>query len=192
MSQKLFDTFRKAMLNSPNGSRKEQQDCFMGMVRDDPVEFLDLLAVDYFERMAAVYMVKQERLGQSFGRTGVSAAKIDRQVATLVGRATAAAKQPMTVAERMERRAESRNQTAAVFADLKERVRTSIRNVVLLDLDLPNGKKLREATGAECAKAGGFYAEIARHIMPTQVVDRHLTENDLQNIRTRFFQKNAA
>jgi hypothetical protein len=184
----LFDAFRKAMLRNPKGSRKEAQDYFLEQMQDDPEAYLEMLAIDYFERMSAVHMVKEERLGVSFGRTGVSRDRIDRQVATLVGRATATARQPMTVAERMERRAESRNQAAAAFEELKVKV----RNIVLLDLDLPNGKKLRSATGAECKKAGGFYAEIARHILPTQVVDCHLTEGDLQNIRTRFFQSNAA
>lgn len=62
-----------------------------------------------------------------------------------------------------------------------------IRPVILLDLELPNGKTLRQSTGAECAKAGGFFAEVAKHIKATEVVDKHLTETDLQNIKRRIY-----
>lgn len=62
-----------------------------------------------------------------------------------------------------------------------------IRTVILLDLELPNGKTLRQSTGAECAKAGGFFAEVAKHIKATEVVDKHLTETDLQNIKRRIY-----
>lgn len=70
------------------------------------------------------------------------------------------------------------------------KIKEAIRNTVLLDMELPNGKLLRFATGAECAKAGGFYSAVAVSIKPTQVVDKHLTETDLQNIRARYFQVN--
>lgn len=55
---------------------------------------------------------------------------------------------------------------------------------------MPNGKALRHATGAECASAGGFYAEIGKHLKATQVVDKHMSEANLQDIRARYFQRN--
>ena len=61
-----------------------------------------------------------------------------------------------------------------------------VTNSILMDLTLPNGKMLRYATGAECVKAGGFYLEVAKHVKSTQVVDKHLTEDDLKNIQLRF------
>lgn len=166
MTKGLFDVFRDAMMHNPKGSRKEAQDLFIEQMRSDVV-YLDLLARDYFTRMSAAWEVREENLGYSFGRTEVSADKIER-----ASRA----------------REESRTRTASAFAELKARV----RDIILLDLTLPDGKVLRHATGAECSKAGGFYAEIAKHIKPQQVVDRHLSEGDLQNIRTRFYQSNAA
>lgn len=67
--------------------------------------------------------------------------------------------------------AERESRTARVRAAVEYR----IRKIILLDITLPNGKRLREATGAECSKAGGFFMEVARHIKPTQVVDKHLS-----------------
>lgn len=79
-------------------------------------------------------------------------------------------------------RADSAARASEAHTDLKARVRA----VILLDLTLPDGKRLRDATGAECVKAGGFYTEVARHIKPTQVVDKHLSEADLRSIASRF------
>ena len=70
--------------------------------------------------------------------------------------------------------------------DAVRRVSDTFRKIILMDLTLPNGKMLRYATGAECVKAGGFYLEVAKHVKSTQVVDKHLTEDDLKNIQLRF------
>lgn len=88
---------------------------------------------------------------------------------------------------RRDIRAEREARSRTVYAEMKNK----IRDVVLLDMLLPNGTSLRHATGADCAKAGGFFAAVARAIKPTSVVDKHLSERDLQNIRARFFQANA-
>lgn len=189
MTKPLFEAFRLAMLNSPEGSRKEIQDSFMAEMKSDP-SYLELLALDYFERMAAVWIVKKERLGNTFTRTEVSQGKIERQKATIASKASDAISAPvarMTPEQLAELRKQSAKRTETAFKELKAKVRA----VVLLDLELPNGKKLRQATGAECKKAGGFYSEVAKHLKPTQVVDRHLTESELKNIRARFFQANA-
>ncbi len=79
-------------------------------------------------------------------------------------------------------------QRAQVYTKLKSR----IANVVLLDLMLPSGKTLRESTGAECKRAGGFFDLVASHLKPTQVVDKHLSESDLRNLWSRFHNKEAA
>lgn len=158
----LFDTFRAVMMSNPSGSRKELQDEFISRMIDDPDNFA-ALATDYFERMAAVWTVHADNpASTSFGRTGVSQDKVAR----MVRRDTA----------------EARQRTMKAVA--------ALRDTVLLDLVMPNGKLLRDASGADCAKAGGFYAEIAKHLKPTQIVDRHLKEGDLQNIRARFYQVN--
>ncbi len=67
-----------------------------------------------------------------------------------------------------------------------------VADVLLLDLTLPSGTMLRDATGAECKRAGGFFNAVGTHLKPTQVVDKHLSESDLRNIRSRFYQQENA
>lgn len=178
MTKPLFDVFRATMMANATGSRKEAQDAFIEAMKADPA-YLDILARDYFERMAAVWTVRTEgKFNKAFVRTDVSADKSER-MSHPHGEI-----KPIALVRRT--REETAARTAAAFNEMKAK----IRSVVLLDLVLPTGKALRDSTGAECEKAGGFYAEIAKHLKPTQVVDRHLSENDLQNIKARYFQRN--
>lgn len=174
MIKSLFDVFRESMLHNSRGTRKEALDRFLERMRADPA-YLEMLARDYFDRMAAVHMVRENPSGGvSVVRTGLLAEKQDRR--------------PVSVEERKARGVDAAKRTERAFTELKAR----IRNVILLDLELPNGKRLRSATGAECKKAGGFYEAVARHLKPSQVVDKHLTEANLQDIRARYFQRNKA
>lgn len=197
MTKPLFDVFREAMMNNAAGSRKEAQDDFVKRMRADRA-YVDMLARDYFDRMAAVWTVRTEApSSKSFGRTEVSQDKVDRQSTPRAERpspaptvpalaaAIAEIKKPELVRRTME---EATARTAIAFNEMKAK----LRSVVLLDLLLPDGKALRDATGAECAKAGGFFADVAKALKPSQVVDRHLSEGGLQNIKARFYQKNEA
>jgi hypothetical protein len=72
-----------------------------------------------------------------------------------------------------------RQERSAKVADVKRRLA-----VVLLDLVLPgSGKKLRDATFAECAKVGGWYAKVAKMGGPRQIVGRVLSEEKLQAVK---------
>lgn len=180
MTKPLFDVFRAVMMDTASGSRKESQDAFIKRMKSDRA-YLEMLATDYFERMAAVWTVRTETPdSKAFMRTEVSQDKVERMSGP---RAEVV---PVALVRRTKQEAQAR--TANALAEMKAKV----RGVILLDLVLPNGKALRDATGAECAKAGGFFAEVAKTIKPTQVVDRHLKEADLQNIRARFYQSNEA
>lgn len=164
MTKPLFEVFRDALMRKPEGSRKEALDYFRKKMSADPA-YLEMLARDYFERMSATYVARKVEHGFVFGRTDAAEA---RGEAIRRGRAESAARSP------------------AMLAALQAKV----CEVLLLDLVMPNGKKLRDSTGADCARAGGFYAEVSKHIKPTQVVDKHLTEANLQDIRSRYFQRN--
>lgn len=178
MTKPIFDVFRDTMMNNPEGSRVELQREFTRRMKSNKA-YLDMLARDYFERMAAVWTVHPQKTGgYSFGRTLVSQDKVARMSHPK------AVQKPVEVVR--SERAAAATRTATAYAELKAKV----RSIILLDMVLPNGKALRDATGAECAKAGGFYAEVSKRIRPTQVVDRHLSEGDLQNIRARFYQAN--
>jgi hypothetical protein len=162
------------MIGNPSGSRKEHEDAFIKAMKADPA-YLEMLARDYFERMSAVYMVREVAQNvHTFTKTGVS---IDKGAQISASKSTEVVRR-------------ERAESAARAADTLAAMKAKVREVVLLDLPMPDGKLLREATGAECAKAGGFYEAVGRALKPTQVVDKHLSEGDLQNIRARFYQKN--
>ena len=173
MTKPLFDVFRAVMLENPDDSRKAALDAFVARMKADPA-YLEILARDYFDRMAAVWVVRAEgKASVSLVRTEVAQDKAERISQTLRSRAPQ----------------RSREEQKAEVAKIYDRMKASLR-VVLLDLQLPDGTALRNATGAQCAKAQGFFGAVAKHVGPTQVVDKHLTESDLQNIRARFFLKN--
>lgn len=163
MTGPLFDAFRMAMLNKPDGSRADALAAFMLEMRSRP-EYLETLAQDYFDRMSGVWAV-------------------DRVEGTYLFRR----KDPPRL--RAEPATEKAIRKRAVTEALKD-MRASLSKILLLDLTLPDGKALRDSTGAECKKAGGFFREVARHLKPQQVVDKHMTEGDLQNIRARFYLRN--
>lgn len=52
----------------------------------------------------------------------------------------------------------------------------------LLDLKMANGKFLRECTGRECKRLGGFFAKIGERVGPTAIVGDVLKEEDLQKL----------
>lgn len=182
MTKSLFDAFRDAMLANPIGSRKEAMDRFVETMKSDP-EYLDKLAIDYFERMAASWAVAGDEHDHSFTRTKVSKDKGGRISEALTGKPK---RKLVPRRSLLSERASSRKRSEDALNEMRKRIPT----VTLLDLAMPDGKLLRDSNGADCRKAGGFYAEIAKHIKPTQVVDRHLSEGDLQNIRARFYQAN--
>lgn len=58
-----------------------------------------------------------------------------------------------------------------------------IRNIVLMDLEMPNGKKLRDCTGSDCTKFGGWLTLVGQKVGPRSLVGRKLTEDDLRNLQ---------
>lgn len=58
----------------------------------------------------------------------------------------------------------------------------AVKSVVLLDLVEPNGKKLRDCTGAECRVSGGWRIKIAERIGDDGIVGDKLSEAQLAKI----------
>lgn len=58
---------------------------------------------------------------------------------------------------------------------------------VLMDTELSCGKLLRDATGSDLDKETGFLAEVRKHVKPSQIVGRHLTEQQLDNLWRRHY-----
>ena len=55
----------------------------------------------------------------------------------------------------------------------------SIRATVLLDFRMPNGKLLRDSSGAECEQAGGWLVQVRARIGSDGIVGEHLGEAEL-------------
>jgi hypothetical protein len=72
--------------------------------------------------------------------------------------------------------------TRQAQAQQAEALAQEVRQIVLMDLLLPNGKQLRNATFADCQKAGGWFLRIAKKGRPHQVVGNVLTEEQLRKI----------
>jgi hypothetical protein len=65
---------------------------------------------------------------------------------------------------------------------LKNAAKSRIVEVVFLNMPMPNGKKLRDCTGAECLKFGGWLAEIGKRCGPRRHVSDVLSEDQVAKI----------
>lgn len=50
---------------------------------------------------------------------------------------------------------------------------------------MPNGKELRDCTGNDCTRMGGWFLKIAERVKPTQKVGNALSEEDVQNLMAK-------
>lgn len=74
-------------------------------------------------------------------------------------------------------RRQARNEVIRQMAEtIKEKIQ-------LLNLVLPNGKLLRDATFADCSKAQGWFGKVAKMGKLNQIVGRVLTEEKLRAIK---------
>jgi len=156
----LFETYRKACMNNPNGSQKDQFEAFLEIVQSDPA-YVVALARDYFDRRAQSWGPQEHD-----GSTTLAATHLrdDREKA------------------RAARRGDNERIVKSRLAAIKAKARI----VLTLDSIMPNGKRLRECTFAEVRKFGGIFAELARHGKGNEVITKHINAKDLENIVSRF------
>ena len=83
---------------------------------------------------------------------------------------------------RKRKQAVPKTQTVAQQRAEINALMSKLTDIVLMDLQLPNGKVLREATFAECSAAGGWFKMLAAKGKPSEVVGEVLTEQDLKEI----------
>lgn len=92
----------------------------------------------------------------------------------------------LNACDRDRRKSPSRQQIEArkkeMQAMAKKDAQTAV-SVILMNLTLPNGKLLRDATFKECAQAGGWFARVAKRGKPNQIVGRVLTEDQLRAMK---------
>jgi hypothetical protein len=67
---------------------------------------------------------------------------------------------------------DAKNRVAAI----KEVIKAKATEMVLLDFVMPGGAMLRDSTGADCARAGGWLANIAKVVKKDQIVGKVLSE----------------
>lgn len=156
----IFDVFRNAMMNDPDGSRDDQFNAFLEEVKENP-KYIKALAEDYFYRMYAQWKVDKEGKSHTLAATPATERRAELS------------------AEKRKERAEQVTQKAVEIAN-------QVRRIVLLDLPMPNGKKLRDCTFSEVGKFGNWMSELATHGKPTQVISHRLNEKEVQNIYSRY------
>jgi len=156
----LFRAFEAAMRRNPDASRKEAFDYFLTEAEADP-RYLVALADHYFHQQAANWRIE----------------KVGPHVSIL----TATPAHQHRIDKAQAQRAEKEARITEKVAHRKV--------VLLMKLQLPGGMYLVDASYADLGKADGFYAEVRRHLKPGQVVGKHLTEDDLRNIWSRFNQR---
>lgn len=162
----IFDIFQRSLKNDPHGSRKDQFKAFLRAIRESD-DLVEQLAEVYFEQNYHRFKV-QEKDGN----------------VTIVGTPAEERRAEVIAARRQER-----EQQVETMAQARvNRAMDMVKKIVMLDMIMPNGKKLRHCTFAEVAKFGDIFAEISRHGKPNQVIDKQLNEMDLQNIRARFME----
>jgi hypothetical protein len=87
-------------------------------------------------------------------------------------------KKTMSPDEQAKRAEEFRIKREEVKAEIKRRA----TRMVLLDLAMPNGKALRDCTGRDCKKAGGWFTKLAKMIKPDDVVGKVLSETQVRKV----------
>jgi hypothetical protein len=78
----------------------------------------------------------------------------------------------------------ARERAHNVKRQLKARVQEEAK-LILLDLLMPNGKTLRNCTGADCESFGGWFARLAKHVPAKELVGDVLNERDVRKLWQR-------
>jgi hypothetical protein len=85
--------------------------------------------------------------------------------------------------------AKAREERQAKVAEIKHRVAKHIERkaqILLLDLTMPNGKKLRDCTGKECAELGrktsAWLVSLSQKLKPAQTVGEVFTEDKVRSL----------
>jgi hypothetical protein len=88
--------------------------------------------------------------------------------------------QARAVAEKSGARAEEKRRRQKGVAAAAAAAAAAVKSIVLLELMTPCGKALGECTGAECARMGGWYREVAKRVAPGKIVVKVLSEDEVQ------------
>jgi hypothetical protein len=114
----------------------------------------------------------------------ISRARDDDAVATqIIGNWFDRYKQALTPSTKSAHETrEAAQQRRADSASSVQRIVAQVREVVLLDMVTPNGKKLRHLTGRECKEIGGWFGKIATKVKAAQKVGSALSEMQIRKL----------
>jgi hypothetical protein len=82
--------------------------------------------------------------------------------------------------------------TGPRVAKIKEQIRDRIKiaaGVVLMDMIMPNKKRLRDCSGAECAAVGGWLSIVAARMPPSAIVGKTFSEPDMRGMLAEISQQ---
>jgi hypothetical protein len=72
-------------------------------------------------------------------------------------------------------------QVSKVKEQIRERIKIAA-GIVLMDMILPNKKRLRDCSGAECAAVGGWLSIVATRMAPSAIVGKTFSEQDVRKM----------
>ena len=81
-----------------------------------------------------------------------------------------------------KQRAKQAQKLADAIAKHAETVRSIKEQITLLNWEMPNGKRLRNCTGAECVECGGWLAKVGKKVGTTKRVGEVLNEKEVRAI----------
>lgn len=154
-----LDVVRSVIRENPTATETERRTMFADLIRqDDYSEFFDDLIVKmwqlvYNKAVRAVFPPSKVKL-REIGKT----AKIERRTQEQKAAATSKA-------------------VAGVVQKAKEEIASR-----LLDFITPNGKKLRDCTGAQCATFGSWYTKVSKAVKPNQLVGDVMDNEKLKKL----------
>lgn len=73
----------------------------------------------------------------------------------------------------------ARPQISKIKDKIRERIKIAA-GVVLMDLVMPNQKRLGDCSGAECAAVGGWLSVVAARMSPSQIVGKVFSEEEMR------------
>lgn len=75
----------------------------------------------------------------------------------------------------------SKPQITKIKEQIRERIKIAA-GIVLMDIIMPNKKRLRDCSGAECAAVGGWLSVVSARMPPAAIVGKTFSEQDIRAI----------
>lgn len=156
-----------------SGKKPRLLDLLIAIVKDDPDE------------TAAFHHREAKRLLLNEGYEEYLDDALTRIIALEYGNAIRAVATPSKkdIQARVASAAKAKAKEDDKMAQAKTIIGARIAKFIVLDLTMPNGKKLRDCTGHECTKLGGLFATIGKRVGATKTVGDVLSEEDLAGMQ---------